>query len=137
MIYFSNIVNVTGNNCLSPLNSGFLVLRSNNVVGANSNYSITGSLPYNSLINSKLNFNNTILTLASGSLTFNNFLIGSYLNAISTNWLITQSLKIFNDTHVLYENNNLEANPTLQSLALNASLISKVKYNSEMRTNTI
>ncbi len=90
-----------------PLNSGFLVVRSNTVVGANSNYSITGSLPYNSLINSKVSFNNSILTLASGSLTFSNFLIGSYVNAISTNWAITQSLKIFNDTHVLYENDNL------------------------------
>lgn len=86
---------MTINGSISPYSTGLQLLRSTDLVGATANYILVGTLPDN-LQNMKMSFNGSSPISIVGSINNTNILLGSFVNPSSTNWNISNSVKIFN-----------------------------------------
>lgn len=49
---------------------------------------------------------------------FRDFNLGQFMNPISKNWVVYNSIVVMNDTHVVYRDRRVMASPELQSLPL-------------------
>ncbi len=134
-IYFMNNIIMPSEGKLKPLSGVLELTRSNSQVNTLANYSVTGVL-LSGLDNARLVFNQTTSISLNSLPTFSNIRIGEFLNPLSSNWDIYESINILNDTHILFMNNKIKTTPTLTSLVLSSSTISSVQYNTDMRINT-
>ncbi len=122
------------NNSLTPYFSGLQLVSSSSLVGAVTNYTLTGVLS-DTLMNMRIIFNGSNpITLSQNNTNLNiNIQLGQFSNPSSIYWNVSNSVKIYNDTFVLYSNMYV---PTTTLQAYSLSTIADIVYNPIMRVNS-
>jgi hypothetical protein len=94
--YYSSIYNMPIISRLLALNSNLSMSRSSSIVSHKANYTLSGSVPYNSLINPRIIYNNTNIKYINNVVYFPFINLGEYINPMSIYNNMNESIKICN-----------------------------------------